>query len=83
VAVAEARGPRAGLEALDGLDEELPHSHRLPAVRAELLGRAGDTDAAHAAYTVAVERCGNDAERSLLAARRDALAPGRVPGTGP
>jgi RNA polymerase sigma-70 factor (ECF subfamily) len=73
VAVAEARGPGAGLAALDGLDDELAHSHRLPAVRAELLTRAGDTRGARAAYDLAIERCGNDAERALLTQRRAAL----------
>ena len=57
----------------EGLDDELPLSHRLPAVRAELLTRAGDAEAARAAYDVAIDRCGNDAERALLQARRDAL----------
>jgi RNA polymerase sigma-70 factor (ECF subfamily) len=74
VAVAEAHGPQAGLDGLDGLDDELPLSHRLPAVRAELLTRAGDTQGAHAAYDLAIERCDNDAERALLTQRRDALA---------
>jgi predicted RNA polymerase sigma factor len=73
VAVAEARGPQEGLAALAGLDDELPHSHRLPAVRAELLSRAGDVEGADAAYGLAIERCGNDAERSLLLERRAAL----------
>ncbi|WP_454294370.1 RNA polymerase sigma factor [Salana multivorans] len=40
VAVAQAEGPRAGLDLLTGLDELLPRSHRLPAVRGELLARA-------------------------------------------
>ncbi len=73
VAVAEARGPHEGLAALAGLDEELSHSHRLPAVRAELLTRAGDREGADAAYAIAIERCGNDAERALLRERRAAL----------
>jgi RNA polymerase sigma-70 factor (ECF subfamily) len=72
--LAEARGPQEGLAALSGLDAELPHSHRLPAVRAELLTRAGDRDGADAAYGIAIERCANDAERALLEARRAALA---------
>ncbi len=78
VAVAEAHGPRAGLALLDDLDDQLPHSHRLPAVRAELLSRVGDTQGAHAAYALAISRCANDAERSLLERRRTALdaAPG-------
>jgi RNA polymerase sigma-70 factor (ECF subfamily) len=83
VAVAEARGPQAGLAELDGLDADLPHSHRLPAVRAELLSRAGEREAAAAAYAVAIDRCGNDAERSLLEQRVAALYPGRVPESGP
>ena len=78
VAVAEARGPQEGLAALDGLDADLPHSHRLPAVRAELLSRAGDADGARAAYGLAIERCANDAELALLVERRDAL--GAAPG---
>jgi predicted RNA polymerase sigma factor len=73
VAVAEARGPREGLEALEGLDDELSHSHRLPAVRAELLTRAGDREGADAAYAIAIERCANDAELALLLERRAAL----------
>lgn len=76
VAVAEDQGPRAGLAALEGLDDELPHSHRLPAVRAELLGRAGDVEAARAAYDLAVERCRNQAERDLLVRRREGLGRG-------
>jgi RNA polymerase sigma-70 factor (ECF subfamily) len=73
VAVAESAGPAAGLALLDGLDDHLPHSHRLPAVRAELLGRAGDREGAHAAYDLAIERCANEAERALLSSRRAAL----------
>lgn len=73
VAVAEARGPVAGLAELDGLDADLPRSHRLPAVRAELLTRAGDERGALAAYDVAIGRCANDAERRLLEERRKAL----------
>lgn len=73
VAVAESEGPAAGLALLDGLEDHLPHSHRLPAVRAELLSRAGDREGAHAAYGAALELCGNDAERALLEARRNAL----------
>jgi RNA polymerase sigma-70 factor (ECF subfamily) len=73
VAVAEALGPAAGLRVLDGLDEALPQSHRLPAVRAELLSRTGDTEGARTAYDRALALCGNEAERALLATRRKAL----------
>ena len=70
VAVAEADGPDAGLRLVEGLD--LP-GHRLPGVRAELLARAGRKDEARASYDVAVERCGNEAERQHLEERRAAL----------
>ena len=44
VAVAESEGAQAGLAILSGLDQALPHNHRLPAVRAELARRAGNID---------------------------------------
>jgi RNA polymerase sigma-70 factor (ECF subfamily) len=71
VAVAEARGPAAGLAALEGV--EIPSTHRVAAVRAELLARAGDLDAARAAYDQAIAACRNDVERAHLEARRDGL----------
>ena len=74
VAVAEWEGPEAGLALLGGLDDELSYSHRLPAVRAELLGRAGDREGADAAYAIAIELCTNDAERALLTRHRAELA---------
>jgi RNA polymerase sigma-70 factor (ECF subfamily) len=77
VAVAERDGPRAGLLALDDLDDALPGSHRLPAVRGELLARAGDRAAAVAALDVAIARCANDVEREHLTRRRDGLESGR------
>ncbi|HET8600964.1 MAG TPA: DUF6596 domain-containing protein [Segeticoccus sp.] len=73
VAVAEADGPRAGLSLLEGLDDRMPESHRLPAVRAELLARAGDTDGARTAYERAISLCGNDAERRHLVSRLEEL----------
>lgn len=66
VAVAEAEGPRAGLDALTGV---AMRGHRLPAVRAELLARAGDDDAARTAYETAIALCGNEAEREHLRRR--------------
>jgi RNA polymerase sigma-70 factor (ECF subfamily) len=75
VAVAEAEGVAAGLRMLDGLDARLPHNHRLPAVRAELLVRAGDEPAAQAAYQLAIGLCGNDAERAYLQARLARVRP--------
>lgn len=73
VAVSEADGARAGLVLLDGLDELLPHSHRLPAVRGELLARAGDVDAARAALEIAIARCRNEAELTHLRSRLASL----------
>ncbi|WP_235585643.1 RNA polymerase sigma factor [Serinicoccus chungangensis] len=68
VAVAEADGPRAGLAALDGV--EIPGSHRVAAVRAELLARAGDRTAALAQLDAALAACDNDSERAHLQRRR-------------
>ena len=52
VAVAMVNGPRAGLAVLGTLDadDRMTHTHRLEAVRAHLLERAGDLDAARLAY---------------------------------
>ena len=75
VAVAEDQGPRAGLALLEGLDDAMPHGHRLPATRAALLARAGDAAAARTAYDVAIERCGNESESRHLAREREALSP--------
>ncbi|HYH74125.1 MAG TPA: DUF6596 domain-containing protein [Nocardioides sp.] len=74
VAVAEDRGAAAGLAALEGL--EIPDSHRPAAVRAELLSRAGDRDAARAAYDQAIAACRNDVERDFLMRRREELGAG-------
>jgi predicted RNA polymerase sigma factor len=71
VAVAEDQGTAAGLAALEGLD--IPDSHRPAAVRAELLSRAGDVDAARAAYDQAIAACRNDVERTFLQGQREKL----------
>jgi RNA polymerase sigma-70 factor (ECF subfamily) len=76
VAVAESEGPAAGLALLDELDARLPHHHRLPATRAELLRRLGDRDRALAEYDRAIELVGTVTERAYLAARRDELTSG-------
>jgi RNA polymerase sigma-70 factor (ECF subfamily) len=70
VAAAEAAGPLAGLALLDGLDAELPRSHQLPAVRAELLLRLGDPAAAAAWFDRALELVRTDPERRHLERRR-------------
>ena len=69
VAVAEADGPEAGLALLDGLDDVLPQHHRLPAVRGELLLRAGRGPEAVAALTHALALVPGAAERHHLEAR--------------
>ena len=68
VAVAESAGAAAGLAALEGVD--IPTGHRVASVRAELLSRAGETNAARAAYDQAIAACGNDVERAFLEQRR-------------
>jgi len=73
VAVAEASGPEAGLALLDGLDDALPRHHRVPAVRAELLTRAGHQEAAAAAYRAALTLVTNPTERTHLESRLAAL----------
>jgi len=70
VAVAEASGPAAGLSLLEDLDAALPDGHRLPAVRAELLLRAGRAGEATREFDVAISRCANDVERAHLERRR-------------
>lgn len=76
VAVAEASGPEAGLAALDEI--EIPGSHRVAAVRAELLSRRGGAAAAKAAYDEAIAACHNDTERAHLLERQQSL-----PGVSP
>ena len=70
MAVAEAEGPRHGLALLD--DVEMA-GHRLPAVRGELLARAGDLAAARGSLTAAIALCENEVERRHLEERRDGL----------
>src|SRR5918912_561946 len=72
VAVAEVHGPTAALVLLDGLD--LPRSHLLPAVRADLLRRLGRTTEAVAAYDTALGLAGNATERAFLERRRAEVA---------
>jgi RNA polymerase sigma factor (sigma-70 family) len=74
VAVAQAYGPEAGLEIVDGLREHraLRDYHLLPSVRGELLTSLGRTDEARAEYTRAAELATNEQERALLRRRADA-----------
>ncbi|MGW6023681.1 RNA polymerase sigma factor [Streptomyces sp. NPDC055099] len=56
VAFAMVHGPRAGLAEVAALEDRLAGHHRLDAVRAHLLERAGETEAARAAYRSAAKR---------------------------
>jgi RNA polymerase sigma factor (sigma-70 family) len=69
VAVSMAEGPATALRLVDELrdDPHLRASHLLPSVRGELLVRLGRTAEARDELTLAIERCGNDKERELLA----------------
>jgi RNA polymerase sigma factor (sigma-70 family) len=71
VAVAMARGPRAGLDLLARLeaDERVAGDHRLHAVRAHLLEMAGDREAARDAYQAAAQRTTSLPQQRYLHAR--------------
>ncbi|WP_131735601.1 RNA polymerase sigma factor [Actinomadura roseirufa] len=73
VAVAMARGPRAGLALLDPLDE-LSRHHRLHAVRAHLLEMAGDQAGALASYRTAARLTTSVPEQRYLQERAARLA---------
>jgi RNA polymerase sigma-70 factor, ECF subfamily len=71
VAVAEVEGPDAALSLVDRLD--LGGYHLFHAVRADLLRRLGRSSEAADAYTSAIARTDNAAERELLERSRRAL----------
>ena len=68
IALAMVHGPAAGLELLKGLDADarMAATHRLDAVRAHLLERAGDREAAIALYGRAAGRTASIPERDYL-----------------
>jgi len=68
VAIAMLDGPAAGLTALDELaaDSQLATSHRLDAVRAHLLERAGDREGAIRHFRQAAQRTTSTPERNYL-----------------
>jgi RNA polymerase sigma-70 factor (ECF subfamily) len=69
IAIAEAEGPAAGLELVDGLDlEGYQYFH---STRADLLRRLGRTDEARASYERALELAHGDAEQRFLRRRID------------
>ncbi|HEU4779024.1 MAG TPA: DUF6596 domain-containing protein, partial [Steroidobacteraceae bacterium] len=68
IASAMVLGPRAGLDLLKALDDDarIRNSHRLDAVRAHLLERAGERDAAIAHYRASAAQATNTAEKNYL-----------------
>ncbi len=76
IATAMVQGPEAGLALLDGLeaDPRLRDHHRLAAVRAHLLERAGRSAEAVAHYRTAAGRTGNLPERHYLLTQAARLA---------
>ena len=77
VAVAQTRGPAAGLAALDALagDARLADYQPYWAARADLLARCGDAAAAAQAYRLAIGLESDAAVRQFLQRRAAALAP--------
>lgn len=71
IATAMVHGPNAGLELLRPLDddERMSGSHRLDAVRAHLLERAGQREAAVALYRAAALKTTSVPERNYLVMR--------------
>ena len=86
IASAMVYGPEAGLESLKEVekDERIAGSHRLDAVRAHLLERAGDAAAAVIHYRRAAERTASTPERNYLLMRAARLMglEAREAGTG-
>ncbi len=83
VALAEIDGPRAGLELLTTLDADprMADHHRLHAVRAHLLEKAGEGPAALEHYRRAARTTASLAERRYLESRAARLTrPGRATG---
>jgi RNA polymerase sigma factor (sigma-70 family) len=76
IATAMVDGPRAGLAQLEALeqDQRLAGSHRLLAVRAHLLERAGEPQAAIALYRAAAAKTTSTPERNYLLMRAARLS---------
>jgi len=71
VAVGRAFGPEAGLELIAKLEAEksLERTHLLPAVRGDLLERAGRLQEARAAFALAASMTENEREQAVLLER--------------
>jgi predicted RNA polymerase sigma factor len=77
VALGEVHGPLAALDVVDELGRgALAGHHRLLAVRAHLLERAGDLPAASEAFRQAARLAGNVAEQRFLLLRAARCAAG-------
>lgn len=83
VATAMVNGPQAGLALLDGLSAHLGDHHRLHSVRAHLLERAGDVEAAAGEFRAAATRTGNLRERHYLEIQAARLGIAREAGGAP
>ncbi|HMH92957.1 MAG TPA: DUF6596 domain-containing protein [Streptosporangiaceae bacterium] len=81
VALAQTRGPRAGLELLAALgdDTRMAGHHRLHAVRAHLLEQAGDRPAARDGYRLPARATASLAEQRYLESRAARLDPAPGP----
>ncbi|MFF3243382.1 RNA polymerase sigma factor [Streptomyces sp. NPDC002870] len=75
VAVAMVHGPEAGLAEVAKLEDRLAGHHRLDAVRAHLLEKAGDAEGARAAYQLAARRTLSVPETRYLQMRAARLRP--------
>lgn len=75
VTIGEVEGPEAGLARLDALGGDAMVAEYQPywAARAELLSRAGQAEAARAAYQRAIGLASDDAVRTFLQVRLDLL----------
>jgi RNA polymerase sigma factor (sigma-70 family) len=75
IAVAQVEGPQAGLDLLATLEDDsrMTDNHRLDAVRAHLLERAGDLKAARAGFLEAARRTTSLPEQRYLAAKAAGL----------
>jgi len=84
VAPAMVHGPKAGLALLGTLDadDRMAHTHRVEAVRAHLLERAGDAAAARESYLQAARMTASVPEQRYLALRAARLHQ-PTPPTGP
>jgi RNA polymerase sigma-70 factor (ECF subfamily) len=69
VAMAMWQGPRAGLQLMEPLHDELADYHLWHSARADLLRRLGDRKEAAKAYREALTRVGSDPERRFLERR--------------